>query len=96
MKKIHFTNIYRFRITFHRLSGFEPLNISIYKITMTDYEHHHYDKDLLRQSAVLLGNIEVNPIADLEQVRNMIIKYTEETAECGKLSPDWCFVDCKK
>lgn len=61
---------------------------------MTDYEHHHYDKDLLKQSAVLLGNIEVNPIADLEQVRNLINKYTEENAECSKLSPDWCFVDC--
>lgn len=71
------------------------MNISIYKITMTDYEHHHYDKDLLRQSAILFGNIEVNPIADLEQVRNMIMKYTEETPECEKLSADWCFVDCE-
>lgn len=71
------------------------MNISIYKIIMNDYEHYHYDKDLLKQSATQLGILEVNPIADLEQVRNMINKYVEDNPECSKLSSDWCFVDCK-
>lgn len=62
---------------------------------MTDYEQHHYDKDRLQHSALNLGQIEVNPIADLEQVRNQINKYCDETVEYHKLSPDWCFVDCK-
>lgn len=62
---------------------------------MTDYENHHYDKDLLRQSGTLLGNIKINPISDLEQVRKMVEKYCEETPSCLKLSADWCFLDCK-
>ena len=62
---------------------------------MTDYEHHHYDKELLKKSATTFGAIEVNPIADLEQVRSMINKYGEETPDSPKLSPDWCFVDCE-
>lgn len=77
------------------MSGFEPVNVSLNKITMTDYEQHHYDKELLKNSALNLGTIEVNPIADLEQIRSVINKYCEDTADCQKLSPDWCFVDCK-
>lgn len=64
-------------------------------MTMSDYEQHHYDKELLKKSALNLGMIEVNPIADLEQIRNIINKYCEDATECQKLSPDWCFVDCK-
>lgn len=63
---------------------------------MNDYEKYHYNKEALTNSAVNLGSIKVNPIADLEQVRNMINKYTDETATVNpKLSQDWCFVDCK-
>lgn len=62
---------------------------------MTDYEKHHYDKELLKQSAINLGNIDVNPIADLEQIRNLINKYLEDTPELQTLLPDWCFLDCK-
>lgn len=62
---------------------------------MTDYEQHHYDKELLKQSAMHLGSIEVNPIADLEQIRNVITKHCEEASEFPTLSPEWCFVDCK-
>lgn len=61
---------------------------------MTDYEQHHYDKDRLSQSAINLGNIEINPISDLEQIRNVINKFCDEIPESPKLSPDWCFVDC--
>lgn len=58
---------------------------------MQAYEQHHYDKELLKQSAENLGNIELNPIADLEQVRKIINKLCDEE----QLSQDWCFVDCK-
>lgn len=46
-----------------------------------------------------MGEIEVAPVADLEQVRQMVNKLQENSSEpsenCPKLSPDWCFVDCK-
>lgn len=61
---------------------------------MSDYEQHHYDKDLLAQAASEIGMLEVSPGADLEQVRNLINQMLEEPAGT-KLSPDWCFIDCK-
>uniref|UniRef100_A0A182W4K4 Diacylglycerol kinase n=1 Tax=Anopheles minimus TaxID=112268 RepID=A0A182W4K4_9DIPT len=70
----------------------ESLNISLMKIMMADYEQHHYDKELLRQSAVTLGSLEV-PVTDLEQVRVLINKYCSEQPDSPKLSPDWCFID---
>lgn len=62
---------------------------------MANYENHHYDKELLKTSASPFGNIKINPMADLEQVRKLIEKYSEETPNCYKLSADWCFLDCK-
>lgn len=79
----------------HSMSGLEPVNVALHKITMTNYDKFHYDKELLIKSGTPVGTIEVNPIADLEQVRNMINKYIQETPETAKLSMDWCFVDCK-
>lgn len=64
------------------------------KIMMSDYEQNHYDKDLLKNSAVNLGTLEV-PVTDLEQVRVLINKYCEEQPDSPKLSPEWCFIDCK-
>lgn len=64
------------------------------KIMMSDYEQHHYDKDLLKNSAVNLGTLDV-PVTDLEQVRVLVNKYCEEQPDSPKLSPDWCFIDCK-
>lgn len=61
---------------------------------MSDYEQHHYDKDLLKNSAVNLGTLDV-PVTDLEQVRVLVNKYCEEQPDSPKLSPDWCFIDCK-
>ena len=60
---------------------------------MSDYEQHHYDKDLLAQAAVEVGTLEVSPGADLEQVRNLINQMLEETS-ATKIAPDWCFIDC--
>lgn len=62
---------------------------------MTDYEQHHYDKETLKQSAAVLGSIEVNPTSDLENVRLLINKLSEEGSDSPKLSPDWCFIDCE-
>ncbi|XP_035897196.1 eye-specific diacylglycerol kinase isoform X2 [Anopheles stephensi] len=70
----------------------EALNISLMKIMMADYEQHHYDKELLRQSAVNLGMMEV-PVTDLEQMRVLINKFCSEQPDSPKLSPDWCFID---
>lgn len=71
------------------------MNINISRIRMTDYEQHHYDKETLKQSAAVLGSIEVNPTSDLENVRLLINKLSEEGNDSPKLSPDWCFIDCE-
>lgn len=73
----------------------EPMNINICRIKMSDYEQHHYDKETLKQSAVTIGSIEVNPTSDLEAVRVLVNKMSEESSEGMKLSVDWCFIDCK-
>ncbi|XP_047003270.1 eye-specific diacylglycerol kinase isoform X3 [Schistocerca americana] len=82
-------------------TALEQLKISVYRISMSDYEQHHYDKELLKQTAISLGVIEVNPVSDLEQVRKMINRLQEDATSttennnqfANKLSPDWCFVD---
>lgn len=80
---------------FSRQATLESLNLSIYKITMADYEQYHHDKDALQKCATNLGNIDVNPVSDLEQIRVLINRFCEELPDSPKLSPDWCFVDCK-
>lgn len=80
---------------FTRQATLEPTNINICRIKMSDYEQHHYDKESLKQSAALLGSIEVNPSSDLEAVRVLINKMSEECSDSSKLTPDWCFIDCK-
>ena len=72
----------------------EKLKVSVQKIGMSDYEQHHYDKDLLAQAASEIGALEVSPGTDLEIVRNLINQMVEETST-AKISPDWCFIDCK-
>lgn len=62
---------------------------------MADYEQYHHDKDALQKCATNLGNIDVNPVSDLEQIRVLINRFCEELPDSPKLSPDWCFVDCK-
>ncbi|XP_055301129.1 eye-specific diacylglycerol kinase isoform X8 [Sitodiplosis mosellana] len=71
----------------------EPIPITINKISMTDYETHHYDKDLLRQSATFFATIKLNTMTDLEQIRKAVESYCEENANTPKLLPDWCFLD---
>lgn len=62
---------------------------------MSDYEQHHYDKEIMKQSATALGTIEVNPTSDLEAIRVLINKLCDEGPDSPKLSPDWCFIDCE-
>lgn len=83
-----------------------PTTYQVCKISMTDYEQHHYDKELLSQAAESLGQIEINPVSDLEQVRNQInhqLPMLPSTLPCAPPSTpsstappttmDWCFVD---
>jgi diacylglycerol kinase (ATP) len=71
------------------------MSMSICRIKMSDYEQHHYDKESLKQSAAALGAIEINPASDLEAVRVLINKMSEECSDGPKLTPDWCFIDCE-
>lgn len=71
------------------------MNIGISRIKMFDYELHHYDKEIMKQSASGIGTIEVNPTSDLETIRVLINKLCDEGPDSPKLSPDWCFIDCK-
>lgn len=68
----------------------EDLHVKLHRINMGDYEQHHYDKELLTQVAVHIGSLDVNPLADLEQVRAQITRYLEENQY---IVSDWCFVD---
>lgn len=79
----------------HRQATLEPMSINICRIKMSDYEQHHYDKETLKQSATTIGAIDVNPTSDLEAVRVLVNKMSEEGNDSPKLSPDWCFIDCK-
>lgn len=71
------------------------MNVGISRIKMSDYEQHHYDKEIMKQSANALGTIEVNPTSDLESIRVLINKLCDEGPDSPKLSPDWCFIDCE-
>ncbi|XP_044731224.1 eye-specific diacylglycerol kinase isoform X2 [Chrysoperla carnea] len=71
----------------------DQMKINVQRISMIDYEQHHYDKELLTQAAFTVGLIEVNPASDLEQVRAQINKMCTDNPEAPKLNPDWCFVD---
>ncbi|XP_052122101.1 eye-specific diacylglycerol kinase isoform X3 [Frankliniella occidentalis] len=66
----------------------ESVRVSVLRINMPDYEQHHYEKELLAQAALVVGEMDVSPAADLEQVRAMICKL-----DSPNVPPDWCFVD---
>ncbi|XP_043232482.1 diacylglycerol kinase zeta-like isoform X1 [Amphibalanus amphitrite] len=71
----------------------EQLRIRINRITMSDYEQYHYDKETLMQHSMPLGVILVDHDSDLEQVRRHINRMQEENQHTTPLSPEWCFVD---
>ncbi|XP_078147165.1 diacylglycerol kinase zeta isoform X1 [Centroberyx gerrardi] len=77
----------------------ERLRIRVSRISMTDYEALHYDKDKLRQASIPVGLIVVPGDSDLETCREHIQRLQEEEAAKPKilssqrLSPKWCFLD---
>ncbi|XP_070711473.1 diacylglycerol kinase zeta-like isoform X2 [Pempheris klunzingeri] len=77
----------------------DRLRIRVSRISMTDYEALHYDKDKLRQASIPLGLIVVPGDSDLETCREHIQRLQEEEATKPKilssqrLSPKWCFLD---
>uniref|UniRef100_A0AAQ4QYM0 Diacylglycerol kinase n=1 Tax=Gasterosteus aculeatus aculeatus TaxID=481459 RepID=A0AAQ4QYM0_GASAC len=79
----------------------ERLRIRVSRISMTDYEALHYDKDKLRQASIPLGLIVVSGDSDLETCREHIQRLQEEetakpkSLSSQRLSPKWCFLDCK-
>uniref|UniRef100_G3PRK2 Diacylglycerol kinase n=1 Tax=Gasterosteus aculeatus aculeatus TaxID=481459 RepID=G3PRK2_GASAC len=80
----------------------ERLRIRVSRISMTDYEALHYDKDKLRQASIPLGLIVVSGDSDLETCREHIqrlqeVRRREEGGSLSsqRLSPKWCFLDCK-
>ncbi|XP_050427698.1 eye-specific diacylglycerol kinase-like isoform X2 [Adelges cooleyi] len=85
-----------------REATIEKHKVAVQRLKLQDYEQHHCDKEVLVHSSINLGEIEVEPIADLETVRNLIEKLEINSAPCKdhsgnmlpKLSSDWCFVDC--
>uniref|UniRef100_A0A674N762 Diacylglycerol kinase n=1 Tax=Takifugu rubripes TaxID=31033 RepID=A0A674N762_TAKRU len=79
----------------------DRLRIRVSRISMADYEALHYDKDKLRQASIPVGLIVVPGDSDLETCREHIQRLQEEEAakpktfSCQRLSPKWCFLDCK-
>ncbi|VVC42151.1 Hypothetical protein CINCED_3A014096 [Cinara cedri] len=85
-----------------RETTIDKRKVSVQRLRLQDYEQHHCDKEVLIQSSINMGEIEVEPVADLETVRNLVEKLElnsgppndHEGNVMPKLSPDWCFVDC--
>uniref|UniRef100_A0A8C2XFI3 Diacylglycerol kinase n=1 Tax=Cyclopterus lumpus TaxID=8103 RepID=A0A8C2XFI3_CYCLU len=87
----------------------ERLRIRVSRISMADYEALHYDKDKLRQASIPLGLIVVSGDSDLETCREHIQRlqsvrgaarsrqnpFHPKSLSSQRLSPKWCFLDCK-
>jgi len=71
-------------------------SVVVKRITMTEYERNHYDKEALQESAQAIGEIDVSQEAVLEHVRKLVNELLEATNQ--KMSNaggiDWCFIDC--
>ncbi|XP_045763383.1 eye-specific diacylglycerol kinase isoform X10 [Maniola jurtina] len=74
------------------LTTMDKLSLTVNLITMVDYERHHYDKELLAKTAERVGTLEVNPAADLEQLRTLVQNMIKESQTYSNLV-DWWFVD---
>lgn len=70
----------------------DKLSLTVNLISMIDYERLHYDKELLAKTAERVGSLEVNPAADLEQVRALVQNMIKESQTFSNLV-DWWFVD---
>ncbi|XP_046802788.1 eye-specific diacylglycerol kinase isoform X2 [Lucilia cuprina] len=76
-----------------QVNPLERLQLVILRVTMDQYERHHYDKPMLRKLANKLGIVEIDSQCDLEQVRNMLNEKFEQSISYPKVSQDWCFID---
>ncbi|CAK1578467.1 unnamed protein product [Parnassius mnemosyne] len=70
----------------------DKLTLTVNLIKMADYERHHYDKELLANTAERIGTLEVNPSADLEQMRTLIQNMIKESQAYSNFV-EWWFVD---
>lgn len=50
----HFQLVHDFIFLFYRQTTLDQLKFTIHLITMSDYEQHHYDKELLKQAGKIL------------------------------------------
>uniref|UniRef100_A0A8C7SP89 Diacylglycerol kinase n=1 Tax=Oncorhynchus mykiss TaxID=8022 RepID=A0A8C7SP89_ONCMY len=73
----------------------EKLQIRVSRISMHAYEALHYDKDKLKEASIPLGIITVPGDSDLENCRSHIESLQDTRLSSQKLSPKWCFLDCK-
>lgn len=85
----------------------EKLMLEVRRLNMADYENYHYDKEKLRELSNGLCQLCVSQDTCLEAVRGEINKLMDveilppdietvtTTISAQKLSPDWCFLDCK-
>ncbi|KAM7349990.1 retinal degeneration A isoform 2-T4 [Cochliomyia hominivorax] len=76
-----------------QVNPLEKMQMVILRVTMDQYEKHHYDKPMLRKLANKLGVVEIDSQCDLEQVRNMLNEKFEQSITYPKVSQDWCFID---
>lgn len=44
----------------YRQTALETLKVNVDRISMSDYEQHHYDKELLKQAGVFLHTVTHN------------------------------------
>lgn len=96
VEQIYFILYYPlFPSSYCRVNPLEKLQLSILKVSMEQYQKHHHDTEMLRNSAQKLGVVEIESQFDLEQVRNMLKSRFADMICYSRLSNDWCFIDCK-
>ncbi|XP_067129236.1 diacylglycerol kinase iota isoform X1 [Centruroides vittatus] len=80
-----------------RKQTLEKLTLDVRKLTMSDYETYHYDKEKLKEHSSNLGSLHVNQDTDLQEIRshiNQLIQNCSETEhESSDVMTDWCFLD---
>lgn len=67
----------------------DRLKLPVMKIKMSDYERHHHDKDMLKNSAVpwIEEPLDLDATTDLESLRKILAKdHNMDTC---------CFIDCE-
>ncbi|XP_022241600.1 eye-specific diacylglycerol kinase-like isoform X2 [Limulus polyphemus] len=80
----------------------EKLTVEVRRLSMTEYETYHYDKEKLNEISVPVGKLCVDPDTYLEQIRARINELLEQTSGTtpddeplteNSMCPEWCFLD---